>query len=313
MTISVLLPVFNGEKFLSKSIDSILSQTYKDFELIIWDDSSKDGSAEIITSYHDSRIRVFKNITNQGLFKTLNLAISQAKGEWIRLWSQDDIMKLNCLKTEIEFHRQHPEIGMSYCARDIIDDLGKVIMVAPEDKTPDIVSPELATQIMFYYGSIAGNISTVAIKKSVFDNIGLFREDTQAAGDFDMWVRISSKYPIGFIHKPLTLLRCHRYQFSRWRGMGLVFIIEEREVYQSLLERLPPEIEVYAKVYNRWHRHVKYLHYMMRCLLSGDFQTAAKVYKEIQEIDNIFLLIPLWFITANGRWFKKPKFFGINP
>ena len=307
--ISVLLPVFNSEKYLHESIDSLLAQNYKDFELIIWDDGSIDNTPGVIANYRDSRIKVFRNTANQGLFKTLNLAINKAQGKYIRLWSYDDIMKPHCLQAEIEFHQRHPEIGMSYCARDAIDASGKVIIKAPDDRTPDIISPALAAQIMFYYGSIAGNIATVMIKKAVLEDIGLFREDMQVSGDFDMWVRISAKFPLGFIRESLIYLRKHINQLSRLKGMGAVFIKEDKEVIQELMKRLPYQILNYTKVYNRWHRYIKYVHYMMRCLLSGDLKTAAKVYKEIQSMDNLFLLIGFWFISANGRWFKKrPRF-----
>lgn len=307
--VSVILPVFNGEKYLRESIDSVLSQSYKDFELIIWDDASTDDSAKIVANYCDLRIKLLKNTTNQGLFRTLNLAINKAQGEYIRLWSYDDIMKPHCLQTEFAFHKQHPEIGMSYCARDIIDASGKVILTAPDDKTPELISPGLAAQIMFYYGSIAGNISTATIKKEIFDEIGFFREDMQVSGDFDMWVRISNKYTIGFIRQSLIYLRSHIRQFSRWRGMGFVFMKEDKEIIQSLIRRLPAEIVAYAKVYNRWKRHISYVHYMIRLFLEGDFKTSGKVYREISHLDNPFLLIGLWAITANGRWFKKkPRF-----
>jgi len=303
--ISIVLPVYNGEKYLKDSVDSALAQGYTDYELIIWNDGSTDKSANLIGSYRDSRIRVFRNNNNQGLFKSLNLAIGKAQGKWIRIWSQDDVMKPNCLETETEFHRVHPEVGMSYCARDIIDGFGKVLLNAPEDKTPEVVLPELAVQIMFYHGSITGNISNVMIKKSVFDEIGLFREDMKISGDFEMWFRILEKYPIGFIREPLIYLRSHKEQFSRLKGMGIIFMREDREIIQSLTERLPPELKPYAKVYNRWNRYIHYVHYMMHNFISGDLKTAVKTYHEIQQVDNPFLVTALWFLTANGRWFKK--------
>jgi len=309
--ISIVLPVFNGEQYLRESIESVLTQSYSDYEFIIWDDSSTDDSVGIIDSYKDSRIKVFKNASNKGLFKSLNLAITQTQGKLIKLWSQDDIMKPYCLETEIEFHRNHSEIGMSYCARHIIDESGKVMrfLHQPEDRTPEIVSPELAAQIMFYHGSIPTNISNVMIKKTVLEKLGMFREDLQVSGDFEMWVRISGRYPIGFIHKPLVYLRSHKGQFSRRKGIGVTFMEEDREAIHLLMNRLPPEIVAYAKIYNRWHRHVQYVHYMMHCFLTGDFKTATKTYREICQIDNPFLLIGLWILTANGRLFKKkPKY-----
>src|SRR6185295_15995932 len=114
--ISVVLPVHNGEKYLQESIESVLAQDYENFELIIWDDLATDRSSEIIDSYQDSRIRRFANQTNLGLFKTLNRAIAEARGDWIRLWSQDDQMKPNCLAAESEFIRRQPTVAMIYCA-----------------------------------------------------------------------------------------------------------------------------------------------------------------------------------------------------
>ena len=307
--VSVVLPVFNGEKYLSASLDSVLSQDYKDFELIVWDDGSTDNTVKMLASYDDARIRLFNSASNLGLFRTLNLAIDKAYGEYIRLWSYDDMMKPHCLETEINFHMQHPEIGMSYCACDVIDGSGRVIMPAPLDNTPEIISSYLAAQIMFYHGSLPGNIATVMIRKSVLVDVGRFRQDMQQSADFEMWERISAKFPIGFVRQPLIYLRQHANQFSRWKGMGTIFIKEDREVIRELTKRLPFEIQAYAKVYNRWHRHIQYVQYMLRCLLCADVKTAAKVYREIRKVDSVILLLWLWFISAGGRWFKKePKF-----
>jgi len=307
--ISIILPVFNGERYLRESVDSVLAQNYQDFELVVWDDGSADNTARILADYGDPRMRVFRNNANQGLFKTLNSAITQARGDFIRLWSYDDIMKQDCLQIESDFNNRHPQIGMSYCGRDIIDESGEVIVPWPDDKTPEIISSELAAQIMFYHGSIAGNISTVTVKKEIFREIGFFREDMLQSSDFYMWARISAKYPIGFIGKPLIYLRRHGMQFSRWKGMGVVFIKEDREVIHDLVERLPPDIKAYARVYNRWHRYIPYVHYMLNSLARADIYTAIEVHREIRKDENFFLLIWLWLISGGGRWFKKrPKY-----
>src|SRR6185369_719120 len=127
LSVSVILPVYNGREYLRKAIDSVLEQSYGNFELIIWDDQSKDGSNEIVAEYSDPRIRRFANPRNRGLFPTLNLAIAEAKAPLIRLWSQDDIMKRNCLEEELAFLNRYPDVGMSYCCYDMIDNKGKVI------------------------------------------------------------------------------------------------------------------------------------------------------------------------------------------
>jgi len=307
--VSVVLAVFNGERYLADSISSVIAQEYKDYEFIIWDDGSTDKSGIIIDKYKDPRIKLFRNKNNLGLFTTLNLAISKAKGRLIRLWSQDDIMKSFCLSEEVKFHNLHPEIGFSYCAVDYIDSLGRIIMEAPYDRTPEIVSSHLAAQIMTYYSSLAGNIASVMIKKEVLLDVGLFRQDMKVAGDFEMWVRITEKYPVGFIHKPLIYLRSHKEQFSRKRGVGTVFRKETEEIYDSLFKRLPLELVVYAKKYVQWYNRIYYFHYGIHSLLIGDFKTFIEVYKEIIKRKEFLLSFFSWLITLNAKFFrKKPKF-----
>lgn len=310
--ISVVLPVHNGEKYLRESIDSVLLQGYPNFEFIIWDDHATDGSAQIIESYQDSRIRRFANEKNLGLFKTLNRAIGEAKGDWIRLWSQDDQMKPNCLATESDFIRRQPTVGMIYCAVDLIDENGEIIVPAPEYQTPELVTPELATQIMFFHGSIAGNIANVTLKRSVLDEVGPFREDMWISGDFEMWVRLSEKYPLGFLGDALIKLRAHKGQFSRAKGSYTTSISEDQFIYAALMNRLPPELSTYSTKYHRWHRGPMYWHHMVRCLLSRDFDNALKAYRTVRKLSvSPFLLAWFWLFTINQRLYRlKPKYAG---
>ncbi len=306
-TVSILLPVYNGRKFLRESIESVLHQSLRDFEFVIWDDHSTDGSADIIDSYCDPRIRKYSNPVNLGLFKTLNLAISNARGDWMRLWSQDDVMKSSCLETESQFLRRHPEIGMCYCGVDVIDENGSITLPSSSNCTPDIVPPALAAQIMFYHGSIAGNIANVILNKRVLERVGMFLEDFRIAGDFEMWVRISKEYSIGHINQPLILLRSHAGQFSRQRKSYVICMAEEHSIYQTLLARQPIEEISYAKNYDRRHRYLQYIHFMIRSLLLGDVKIAIESYRVISRIDKPIKLFGLWLLTADQRLFRIPS------
>ncbi|UCC94670.1 MAG: glycosyltransferase [Candidatus Omnitrophota bacterium] len=308
--ISVVLPVFNGQQYLSEAIDSVLTQEYTNFEFLICNDASTDKSVEIIKSKEDARIQFIENHTNQGLFKTLNRLIQRSRGEFVHLWSHDDIMKPQCLKTKIKFFQSHPYVGFCYCAFDTIDKFGKLIAVAKKETMPTVVSQELARQLLAYHGSIPGNIANVMIKKSVLDELGLFREDMQQAGDFEMWARIVKKYPIGVIQEPLLYLRSHRNQLCRRKGAGRILINEHKEIFTELMRQLPPEIAEYVERYRKWYDHIRYTHYMIRSFLSGDFQIVKETYRELCQIKNPFVALATWFITVNGRLFKKkPKFY----
>src|SRR5215831_2702993 len=113
--VSIVLPVYNGRRYLRESMDSLLGQTDPDFELIAWDDGSADDSREILAQYRDPRLRVFANPVNAGLFPTLNLGLQEARGALVRFWTQDDRMKRDCLAREREFWTRRPQIAMSYC------------------------------------------------------------------------------------------------------------------------------------------------------------------------------------------------------
>ena len=116
--ISVILPAYNAERFLEEAIDSILAQTYKNFELIVLNDGSTDRTEEIILSYNDPRIRYIKNESNLKLIKTLNKGIALARGKYIARMDADDISLPTRFEKEIEFMEIHPDIGV--CSSKVI-------------------------------------------------------------------------------------------------------------------------------------------------------------------------------------------------
>lgn len=301
--VSVVLPIYNGTRYLRESVDSVLAQTFRDFELLAWDDGSADDSRAVLASYRDPRVRAFANPANRGLFPTLNLAVRECRGGLVRLWAQDDRMLPHCLEREVEYWARHPGVGMTYCQHHLIDAVGTVVRRAPDDGTPDVVEPWLASQISYYWGSMPGNISTVTLKKSVLDRVGPFAP-LRVSGDFEMWARVMEHYPVGFIREPLVELRAHAGQFSRWSGEQLNFIREDRQVLERLFERLPEPLRRHARSYHLRRRVITYVHCMMRALAAGQFRYALQVLAEVRREGNVAWLVFLWLVTGNGRWFR---------
>ena len=120
------MPVYNGAKYLGEAIESILNQTFTDFEFIIIDDCSNDNSLEIIREYSDKRIRVIKNRDNIGLSKTLNLGLELAKGKYLARMDQDDISIKNRLEREVDILDQSPDCGLVSTNCYLINDNGEV-------------------------------------------------------------------------------------------------------------------------------------------------------------------------------------------
>ena len=302
--VSVVIPVYEGRRYLTRSIESILAQTFDDFELLVWDDHSIDGSWDLIQQYRDSRIRAHRQTTNLGLFGNLNHALEHARGELIRLWSQDDLMKPHCLLREQEFWRRHPEVGLFYCQRSAIDEYANLSGSTPEDTTPSVMAGRVADEISFNWGSMPGNISTVTLPKTVLDEVGNYTTEMSLASDFELWIRIHEKYPIGFVNEVLMSLRQHRGQLSRSTGAELVFLQECREIYGRLHERLPNETRKARERYGRLVHCAPYFHAAVRALLRAQPGYAWSLLKEIHRWHHVALVGTLWLVSANTRIYR---------
>jgi glycosyltransferase involved in cell wall biosynthesis len=284
--ISVLLPVYNGGEYLKLAVNSVLEQDLEDFEFLILDDCSSDGSYEWLQELQDSRITLSRNETNRGLFYNLNLLIKKSDSPLIKLWAQDDIMYPNCLAGFVAFHQQHPQIGFSYCGRDVIDENGKIKENNGVDHTPEIINRVLHTGIAYFTGSIAGNIANTCISKKALDKVGVFNENMKISADFDMWVRLAEHYDTGFIRQKLIQLRDHEGQLSRNEKYYINHVREDLEVY---------------------HKLVFYYTLMVKAVLKADLKTAAAYARQLSAIDN-FVLLTAAFVKAKIQKPPLPAF-----
>ena len=198
-------------KYLDLSVQSVLNQQHKDLEFLILDDYSTDGSWKYLQSLKDDRIKIWRNGQNKGLFYNLNFLIKKSNGNLIKLWSQDDIMRFDCIHEVLLFHSRYPQIGFSYTDRIYINSNGKHLNINKLDTTPELISTELHTQIAFITGSIAGNIANVTLTKKALDTVGLFNENMRISGDFEMWVRLAKDHPVGYLKKQLVYLHCQEH------------------------------------------------------------------------------------------------------
>ena len=185
--VSVCIPVFNGENYIKESINSVLRQTEKNFELIVVDNCSTDHTLEIVATYNDTRINVFKNTTNLGSIRNFNRCIELSRGEYFVLLPHDDILMPTMLETFSKSLIADPQIGIAYSSYYIIDENGgetHLRMVAPEDK---IMSSEEAMKEFIFHGN---PVQCAMVRKELFSHLGLFNPDLLVVCDIDMWSRI---------------------------------------------------------------------------------------------------------------------------
>ena len=200
--VSVVMPVFNGDRFIDKAIQSILDQTLKNFEFIIINDASTDKSLQIINKYKrkDKRIKLINNRKNIHMSRSINLGISKATSGLIARMDQDDIAFSNRLEVEYNFMRSHPNITIIGSNIITIDEFDRVI----GKRTYQTKSDSLK-RTMLRYSPFAH--PTVMMRKKVFDELGGFDPQMVPCEDTEFWFRVGSKYEFASIPRFLLKYR----------------------------------------------------------------------------------------------------------
>lgn len=183
--ISVIMPVFNHGEYLDESIESIIFQTYKNFEFIIVDDASTDQSSQILKEWmdKDSRIKVITNKENMGLTKSLNRALQIAEGEYIARQDGDDVSLPERFEKQIEFFQAHPEIKILGTFGYIIDKQGNIL-------GKEILATSFQTIKKEFIKRNPLMHTSVMIKKEIIDKMGGYDETFKTSQDYELWARI---------------------------------------------------------------------------------------------------------------------------
>ncbi len=202
ISVSILMPVYNGKAHLEDAINSILKQTYRDFELITVDDASSDGSLSILQGYakQDSRIKVITNNKNIGLTRSLIKAIEMAQGRYLARQDADDISLPQRLEKQIDFLENNKEYGAIGTSARVIGSNGDFIRNAYVPKTWFMTRQILRFGNCFLHGSMM-------FRKEAYIDAGGYRSSFSLGQDFDLWLRISKKSKMRNMHE---ILYCWR-------------------------------------------------------------------------------------------------------
>lgn len=204
--ISVILPSYNHVNHVSQAIECVLNQTYTDFELLISDDCSTDGTADMIKKYKDDRIKVNFFTENQGAAINHKYLIDRSKGKYIALINSDDIWTLDRLEKQVKFLQENEEYGACFSWSKFVDENNNSIM---EDC--DIFNQPNRTQgqwlAHFYTHGNCICHPSMLIKSEVYKTIGIYNLGLRQLPDFDMWIRLVKNYKIHIIQEPLVLHR----------------------------------------------------------------------------------------------------------
>jgi glycosyltransferase involved in cell wall biosynthesis len=256
-TFSVIIPVFNGGKYLARAIASVLAQTLPDFELILVDDGSTDDAVERAASFKDSRLTILSQ-PNSGAPTALNRGISVARGEYVAFLDADDLWRPDKLQIQSESFKAHPEGDLAFTGLTYVD---------PNDQPLGLPQRTPSGSFSFdqiFIDNVVGSSSVVAARRAAVDVVGGFDRTMLYLFDIDLILRIARLRPSNVlgIPEPLTLYRRHAgQQTSDWRIISAYWskLVEKLKTLEPIrIERLERRAQM------NMTRYLSYLAYEQR-------------------------------------------------
>jgi glycosyltransferase involved in cell wall biosynthesis len=259
------MSVFNGARYLREAVNSILDQSHGDFEFLVIDDGSTDGSVAILESHRDRRIRIFRNPSNLGLAASLNRGLDLAEGEYVARMDADDISLKDRLATQVAFMDRNREVGV--CGT-WIRFFGEREQVIDFPTDPDRIRCGL------FFLNVVGHPSVV-LRKSFFRRHRLYYDASlKRTQDYDLWVRASRLFPIANIGEVLLHYRMHEEQAAKrhledqrrtsrivWHkqltDIGIRPTEDEIALHDSVCEMNFPRNEGFAGKAETWFQKIK--------------------------------------------------------
>jgi glycosyltransferase involved in cell wall biosynthesis len=311
MRISIVMPTYNGMKYLKEAVDSVLSQEHQDWELIISDDCSTDGTREYLASLRDPRVQIHFQPANLNIFGNLNFLFAHATAEITQILCQDDyfidsgalgrlLQYWSGLSPEIAFLRANHLAGAN---QRLIDYEGSVL--------PSVVTPNRSDLLFFIFGCIPGNLSNVLIRTEAVRNAGWFRTDLPYSGDFEFWSRLGRSRPWAISRANITYVRGHSGQASHYLNRGGELLPQMRCILDTLYHNLtatgypPATLRLLATInYVCQHRERG-----IKAVVKGrGSQYLRCVHREFDTSVFAFRPFPSWivfFLSLGGRKFRS--------
>ncbi len=310
--VSVFMPVYNAGSYLYEAIDSILGQTYMDFEFVIVNDGSTDNSEEIIKSYTDSRIRLVNNPSNLGLIASLNVGLEVCSGDYIVRMDQDDVSMPDRIMLQIDYMDRHPEVGL---LGSWFEDFGENI----QSRVVKYSADDTEIRIRHLYQTHISHPTAVIRTSVVRSNNIRFDSDYVHGEDYNCWVTMSahcklSNYPAVLVRKrdhPRNITNsfsttmhetCTRVKQKQFEDMGAPVNQEEADLYTRFAD---PEWQFSMSEMKKLENLLSRIEEANR--LSGFIP--AKEYSEYLATKWFHLCLHNNHLGKSGWfWFKRPSF-----
>jgi glycosyltransferase involved in cell wall biosynthesis len=208
--VSIVVPVFNGERFLRESLDSIVGQTYSWLEILVMDDASTDKTPEIVASYGD-RLQYHRQSYTRGIYGNANDGIALAQGEFIAVYHGDDVYHPEIVEREVAFLQRYPEAGAVFCSEIFMDVQGREfgrLTLPPAARGNRPLPYSIVLNSLLTYKNSLFCCPTSMVRAAVHCDVGVYRDEVfRNTSDLDMWLRIARKYNVGVLEEHLLCYR----------------------------------------------------------------------------------------------------------
>ena len=221
------IPTFNKASLLRDSIQSVLCQTFKDYELLVLDDASTDDTPLVVKAFGDSRIRYIRHTENIGLPANFNECLRKARADYVIIFHDDDVMLPELLECEVSTLESNPDVAFVHAAVQVIDANGRVYSVPPNKWPPLTEGTEFVRLFCtsFDYGV---TMPSVMMRKSIALSLGGFNETFPSSLDADLWNRLAFQGKVAFLNRVLLSNRIHSGQTTRTILMRKFQMLDDR-------------------------------------------------------------------------------------
>ena len=202
--VSISIPAYNSGATIAATIDSIIGQTYENLEINVVDDQSRDNTIDVVEAYQDPRIRLIRNEVNLGMVGNWTKCIEVASADYVKLVCADDLLDATAIEEEMAAMLAHPTVKMVESDTRLVDIHGKKTGVFKRYHKSGVVSGRKVARTSIIWNNFFGAPVNNLIRKSVFDEVGLFNQDFTYILDFEMWTRIACAGDVFIIHKLLN-------------------------------------------------------------------------------------------------------------
>lgn len=306
--ISVVLPVYNRPEYLDKAIESVLNQTYKNFEFIIADDNSQEATKNLLQKYESiPQVKLIFNDENLGLFPNLNNALKFCQGDYILFLCSDDFLLPDCLEKSLSFVADYPEVNLVLSPTEIVGTENQPLPPPHHyfynqlKLNTQVWFPEKSVPLLLRYGSINGNLTGMFLKKELYEKIGGFKDIWSHAADWEWLYRAAKFGPILITTTPRAVIRRHAEQLSGVNFRNLSNSLEVIEMVQILLA--DPHVQK-VEAARQWALNLLQLHFWFafKFALQGRWLEAMKITKAINQVTGIGATFWAMLMWLPQRW-----------